>query len=187
MGLHLKEDGAEGEGQTAKHVKPDDNASTDNKMETGDTKSDKKVEEGLKKTPEDKGISKNSGGTGAKEVEEGVKKTTTEDKGTSKNMKAKRNKSQQNKHKKQNKNKEKQRMQSIRDKKKHEEKKAKELENKHSKEFALVDSLVFNMEKTSKFKQKQVKRKLDAIEAMMNHKYEKKRGKTKKTAEIKKL
>jgi len=161
--LHLKENDAEGEGQTAKPVKSDDENSTDKKMETCDTES-------------------------AKQVDEAVKKTTTENKVTSKNKeKAQKKKSQQNKQKKQNKNRERQRLQSIKDKKRHEEKKAKELEDKHSKEFALVDSLVSTMEKTSKFKQKQVKRKLDAIETMMNHKYEKKRGRTKKTEEIKKL
>lgn len=158
--LHLQEDDAEGEGQTATHDKPDD--TMDNKMETSDTK-------------------------GEKDVEEGVKKPTTEEKGNLKNVKKAPKQSGQIKKKKPNKKTEKQRIQSIRDKKKHEEEKLKELEKKHAEEFALVDSLVSKMDKTSKFKQKQVKRKLEAIEAAINHKYEKKRGRKKKTEEIKKL
>jgi len=160
--LHLKKDGVEEQEQTDSDVNSDVDTAKDNKIEASFSKPTKKVE-----------------------VEGGTKMITTENQSN-----LKQGKTNQQKKRKQNKNKkkrEKQRIQSKKNQLKKEEEKAKEIENKYSKEFALVDNLVAKMERTSEVKQKQVKKKLDAIEAIINHKYQKKRGQQKNTAKLKKL
>jgi len=161
--LHLNKDGVEEQEQTDSDLNSDVDTAKDNKTEASFSEPAKKVE-----------------------VEGGIKLMTTEDKSNLKKGKTnKQNKRKQNKNKK--KKREKQRIQGIENQIKKEEEKAKEIENKYSKEFAFVDNLVAKMERTSKVKQKQVKNKLAAIEAMINHKYQKKRGQQKNTAKLKKV